>query len=494
MSASLLDALERRAADSDPSRYLHLRVGPEAEAIVVDTSTLPADGFLAALARQRENFDAVSPWPERDAAFLRLLCRFLSVRRNAISQCDEYKVTFASFCQSFSPEEADLISNSETLIGEQVEDLVAACSPAFVGPQAFRDSTAVRREMQRVLSAPGADVPPLRDWFVPATNFVIMKRLDATRALARSRIQLILRGGYLEFPPDIDFGEQAPAASAPPAVARQGTRWHARTLTASVVNEVRVRGIEPVPGEEAQPGFSGALYFFDNGNPGAPEIGCQRRLVPAFTLWGRLSASHRGGPGGDGGEWRPICQSEPVRGDSLEVRVFALPNVPVRRALPPSLETAFLALDEDILWAELDFHAVDDLTFGLARAILARRSKLKTFLTPGHWLTGDDDTRQRIKQWPAKDAVQALAVWWIASALVDDHRYTEPELYAVIESLSLKRCADFAVVRKEMCRRRYLEQPLIETNADRTTSTYYVLDRAGMHAALRGEWRSKGVF
>ena len=45
-----------------------------------------------------------------------------------------------------------------------------------------------------------------------------------------------------------------------------------------------------------------------------------------------------------------------------------------------------------------------------------------------------------------------------------------------------------------MCRRGYLEQPRIETNADHTTSTYYVVDTAGMHAALRGEWRTKGVF
>ena len=81
-----------------------------------------------------------------------------------------------------------------------------------------------------------------------------------------------------------------------------------------------------------------------------------------------------------------------------------------------------------------------------------------------------------------------------ASRLVEGHRYTEPELYAVIEGMCSKRSADFAVVRKEMCRRGYLEKPIIETNADKTTSTYYVLDRAGMHAALRGEWRSKGVF
>ena len=167
---------------------------------------------------------------------------------------------------------------------------------------------------------------------------------------------------------------------------------------------------------------------------------------------------------------------------------LALCNVPVRRELPPALERAVLELDEATLWTELDFHGVDDLTFGLARSIVTARSKLKNFLTPG------GVPPQLLKQWPGKDAVQALAAWWFASRLVEGHRYTEPELYAVIESMCSKRSADFAVVRKEMCRRGYLEKPIIETNADKTTSTYYVLDRAGMHAALRGEWRSKGVF
>ena len=37
----------------------------------------------------------------------------------------------------------------------------------------------------------------------------------------------------------------------------------------------------------------------------------------------------------------------------------------------------------------------------------------------------------RLKQWPGKDAVQALAVWWMAAALCEGHQYTEPELYAV---------------------------------------------------------------
>ena len=34
----------------------------------------------------------------------------------------------------------------------------------------------------------------------------------------------------------------------------------------------------------------------------------------------------------------------------------------------------------------------------------------------------------RLKQWPGKDALQALAAWWMAATLCEDHRYTEPDL------------------------------------------------------------------
>ena len=68
------------------------------EVIAVTASTLPAESFLAALSRQRENLAGTSELPERDAAFLRLLCRFLSeTSRNTSIECDEYMVTFASF-------------------------------------------------------------------------------------------------------------------------------------------------------------------------------------------------------------------------------------------------------------------------------------------------------------------------------------------------------------------------------------------------------------
>ena len=99
----------------------------------------------------------------------------------------------------------------------------------------------------------------------------------------------------------------------------------------------------------------------------------------------------------------------------------------------------------------------------------------------------------RLKQWPGKDALQALAVWWMAATLVEGFAYTEPQLYGVIGSL----CAmqpDHAVMRKEMVRRGYLEHPEIVDNADKTTTTYYKQSPDGLRAALRGEWRKKGVF
>ena len=108
---------------------------------------------------------------------------------------------------------------------------------------------------------------------------------------------------------------------------------------------------------------------------------------------------------------------------------------------------------------------------------------------------GDTDQEEPLllKQWPGKDAVQALATWWLAAVLVEEHSYTEPELYCVIERCCV-RAPDFAVVRKEMVRRGYLEAPEIVENADRTTTTYYRVSGEGMREALRGEWRTKGVF
>jgi hypothetical protein len=108
-----------------------------------------------------------------------------------------------------------------------------------------------------------------------------------------------------------------------------------------------------------------------------------------------------------------------------------------------------------VLWAELDALADLDLTLWLARAVVARKSKLKNFLlfprpprsaaseaapaapaAPGTGgaagvggQAGGVEVVEpvRLKQWPGKDALQALAAWWVAATLCEDHRYTEPE-------------------------------------------------------------------
>ena len=103
--------------------------------------------------------------------------------------------------------------------------------------------------------------------------------------------------------------------------------------------------------------------------------------------------------------------------------------------------------------------------------------------------------RPQLRQWPGKDTVQALAAWWICGTLVESegHAYTEPELYSTFEELCFFQ-ADYAVIRKELVRRGFMEAPVITANADRTTSTTYRVSRTGLQAALQGEWRTKGVF
>ena len=86
-----------------------------------------------------------------------------------------------------------------------------------------------------------------------------------------------------------------------------------------------------------------------------------------------------------------------------------------------------------------------------------------------------------------------LEGWWVAATLCEGHAYTEPELYAVISSLCVMQ-PDHAVVRKEMVRRGYLQPPRIVSNDNATTTTYYDVSAEGVRAALRGEWRTKGVF
>jgi len=214
------------------------------------------------------------------------------------------------------------------------------------------------------------------------------------------------------------------------------------------------------------------------GEPSFTEL----RVLPAYKLYGRLSSDADR-------TWHSICSCQPYTGDKMEVRTFASANVPLRRRCPDALAESFLALDDAMLWAELDFHGDDDLTLDLARRVVARKSKLKNFLKPSETPGADP----LLKTWPGKDAMQAMAVWYMAATLIEGHEYTEPELSCVMSSL----CAfppDHGVLRKEMVRRGFLGQPNIVTNADKTTATYFSVSGEGLRAVLRGEWRRKGVF
>ena len=84
----------------------------------------------------------------------------------------------------------------------------------------------------------------------------------------------------------------------------------------------------------------------------------------------------------------------------------------------PGVSLDYAALREFEAWTAED--PVGDLRAGVA--LVAARSKLRSFLTVGGAHNGDDAPPRRLKQWPGKDSVQALAVWWIASALVEERR------------------------------------------------------------------------
>ena len=92
--------------------------------------------------------------------------------------------------------------------------------------------------------------------------------LDETHAIQRSRISVILRGGYIEI-------------SAPE---EPGGDWLAQTPEPSIVNELRVRCVDC------------ELVLLEEG-----VATKQTRAVPAFTLSG-------GNEGSD--KWVPICSSD----------------------------------------------------------------------------------------------------------------------------------------------------------------------------------------
>lgn len=528
---SLLAALDRRAADaatadaaSHSDSVLTLLVGPGQEPIPLPVDRVPTgDSLLGSMLRQRGKMDHACELPTSSPAFVRLLCEFLrDTSRGLPTAFSDYKVTFSTFVASFSP---GFIEE-----GLSAEDRAMALRKVYGANMAEDDNNRLMRNLRRA---------------------------DEEHWLQHSRIQLILRGAYLEVPPDrlcsppaADAdgapdhftGRPPPRPTAAPPLRRQATEWGAVTRVPTIVNELRARAVEfwdvqafHQPDFDHNVGLVQVAQDFrwvasDDGeqvmqtNPSLRAVG-DGRLLPACVLWGRRPD----------GQWQRICASGRSVG-AFESRVFALSNAP-RRARPSAeFEARLLSLDEATLWQQLDFFGEDDLTFALARTLVATTSKLKNFLTAwpkpqppaagleataavaslpnvgrpaaedrGDWWqrrreeeeeeakVADEGESRRLKQWPGKDAVQALAVWWMAALLVEGHRYTEPELYAIISSC----CAmqpDHAVMRKEMVRRGFLEPPHIVQNDDATTTTYYALCRGAMLAALRGEWRSKGVF
>ena len=495
-----------------------LLLGPELEPLMV-AKRLIAQRSLFAEGGQPI---AILKIPERNPVFMRLVVQFWQEgARTTASAFTEFSCTFATFAESFAP---------------GIEDLW--------------DSAA--------LSCPDTQSRPAAE-LVPQLNAAHARHLDQTCALRRSRLQLILRGEYLDFSPEEPT--VPPAEGELPDRRQPPMQWMATAAEAAVVNEVRVRcvghaddaaaaaddddeaafsaeapdacsrlGVEAqhamghargVPLRSARPdrlsrpppfARHGCFFVPAGGTDAETPVRAHPRLVPAFSVWGRR--------GGDA--WRWICGSGPTAGDDLEVRVFALSNVPRRARAGAALEASFCAMPEAVLWAELDALADLDLTLWLARGVVARKSKLKNFLlfprpprpgaaeaapaapaapapaAPGPGGGAEEAGGEaagvepvepvRLKQWPGKDALQALAVWWMAATLCEGHRYTEPELYAVISSL----CAmqpDHGVLRKEMVRRGYLHPPEIVLNANKTTSTYYTVNPEGLQA-LSSEWRS----
>ena len=426
MSKSFVAAAAARAAAARLTETLTVLVGPESEHVRVRIDCIPPNTFLGALLRQQRNFDGTTSLAENSAEFLRLLARFWD------------GATLPSTPKAFD--------EFEIFFGGFCDVYSPVASGDWDDALARWDDAALAMAMA----------------FAP-TSRSCCEEIDRLDLIQSSRVTLVLRGSYLDIP-------------ARPRETATVQRWSTRAATPGVVNELRVRCVAV----SSRPNSSvPCIWRAEWGEPSFTEL----RVLPAYTLYGRLSSD------GPDAEWQPICAGRPYTGDKMEVRTFVSANVPLRRRCPDALAESFLALDDAMLWAELDFHGDDDLTLDLARRVVARKSKLKNFLKPSETPGADP----LLKTWPGKDAMQAMAVWYMAATLIEGHEYTEPELSCVMSSL----CAfppDHGVLRKEMVRRGFLGQPNIVTNADKTTATYFSVSGEGLRAVLRGEWRQKGVF
>ena len=154
MSRSLLHALRARASDTpaasaDDATTLTLRVGPEQEPLMVDKRLIPRRCAWA-----NKMPDQCNP------SFVRLAVQFWQEgARTTASAFTEFRVTFATFAESFAP-----------------------------GVEPPRDGFWDGHPGVR----PGGARPAAE--LAPQLNAAHARHLDQTRALRRSRLQLILRG------------------------------------------------------------------------------------------------------------------------------------------------------------------------------------------------------------------------------------------------------------------------------------------------------------
>eukprot|EP00325_Prymnesiales_sp_UTEX-LB-985_P027392 CAMPEP_0174738544 /NCGR_PEP_ID=MMETSP1094-20130205/70138_1 /TAXON_ID=156173 /ORGANISM="Chrysochromulina brevifilum, Strain UTEX LB 985" /LENGTH=437 /DNA_ID=CAMNT_0015941979 /DNA_START=102 /DNA_END=1415 /DNA_ORIENTATION=+ len=347
---------------------------------------------------------------------------------------------------------------------------------------------------------------------------------NAGEMMRETRVALMLRGAYCEAK-RVDTSLDGV----------NHVEYEAVLPSPAVLNEVRVRAVRPNP---------------------LSDFGV--RSVPAFTVWGATPRDHTSrldSPwlkeecvGSDGltyfaygVPWWLLVEQPETKGFDLEVRCFALCNVPRIPSCSASLREVLLAMPTwASTWAIARASGCTPLTVTLARLLLEGRSKLRAFLTApakerlkgvvaqgvvaqemsaqgeadgtpegATAVYGDSaielsgplpadewfrrttgvcacTTSPQLRAWPSKGSVQQLVVLWMCAPLIAQHEYTEPELYAHISD----QCAyqpDHAVVRKEMVRHGYLEPPIIRENADHTTSTTYKLGLEALEESLRGE-------
>jgi len=459
-----------------------------------------AESFIGTLLRNPDNFASSSTLPTCDVEFFRLLLQFWSVPPPAMPlKACRYRIQFNSLVDDLSPcKDASPPDDLMLALLDAPSDVIAGLSqdsdwhqlhlrvpsvdaPAGVMPWLSEHAPPAR--YPRVEHHGAMCIPIDRDALRSA---FVAREMESGRMSVR-RVQLMFRGGLYH-------------VAQPPADG--GGFFEVEVAHAAVLNEVRVTAIDVLTRHHGE-----WQRLTPDNSVLHRAMGVEPRLVPGFTVYGADSDAPTG--------WRALSSRAHAAGDALEVRHFIASNTRRRRNGSVELLARFLEgpMQPSVLWEQIDFHRDDDLLFWLVRRFVETKTKLKTFMTPtpagskvaGAKVAGASaadgnvagasaagaSARPQLKQWPGKDAVQALAAWWIASTLVeaDGHTYTEPELYSIFEELCAFQ-ADYAVIRKELVRRGFLEAPVITENDDHTTSTTYRVSRDGLSEKFVDVWRS----